>query len=96
MATYRLKRKYFGLADAAQNTLGNVGNAIKTTAGGVLEGAGKVAKSGVGKAVGAWQGAKLGFATGGILGGAIGAIGGAALAKGIGKGAVAAGQDLQM
>ena len=96
MATYRLKRKYFGLADAAQNTLGAVGGAIKSTAGGVMEGAGKVLDSGAGGLAGRIGGAAAGTALFGPLGGLAGLAFGNKPLRGLGKGLKNAGQDLQM
>lgn len=95
MATYRLKRKYFGLADAAQNTLGAVGGAIKSTAGGIMEGAGKVLDSSAGGLAGRIAGAAAGSALG-PLGTIAGFAFGNKLSRGLGKGLKNAGQDLQM
>ena len=69
MAIYRLKRKYYGLADAASNTLGTVGNAVKSGVGGVLEGTGKTMDTSVGGLAGRIGGAAAGTALFGPLGG---------------------------
>lgn len=93
MATYRLKRKTFGA----------VGDAVKNTAGGVMETTGKAMDTGTAGTIGGITGA--GIATGGALGvaglglGPVGAVGGYILGKaatrGVGKGLKNAGQDLQ-
>ena len=105
MATYRLKRKTFGV-------IGEVGNVAKNVVGGTMETVGNVASSGVGKMAGAVGGAALaGKAMAAKIGGAatlglgltpigvLGAIGagiaGAAVAKGVGKGIKKMGQNLQ-
>ena len=100
MAKYRLKRKTFGVV---QSTLNGVGDTVRTTAGGVMEGTGKALDTGVAGTLGGIAGA--GIATGGALGlaglglGIPGAVGGYILGKaatrGIGKGLKNAGQDLQ-
>jgi hypothetical protein len=101
MAKYRLKRKTFGVA---QGTLNGVGTAIKNTAGGILEGVGKAADTGVAGTVGGLAaigtGAKIGSAIlpgiGTILGGIGGYIAGKSATRGLGRGLKNAGQDLQM
>ena len=93
MAKYRLKRKTFGVV---QNTLNGVGDAVKTTAGGVMEGVGKAADTKVGGTIGGIAGAVKGASIGGIGGAVIGYIAGKAATRGIGKGLKNAGQDLQM
>ncbi len=92
MATYRLKRKNFGFIGAGMQ---GVGDALKNTAGGVLEGAGKVATSGIGKFAGGVAGAKIGASLGGIPGAVLGYVAGKALTKGAGEGLKDAGQDLR-
>jgi hypothetical protein len=95
MAIYRLKRKYYGLADAASNTLGAAGNAVKSTVGGVMEGAGKALDTGAGGLAGRIGGAMAGSALG-PLGTVAGFILGGKAARGLGKGMKNAGQDMQM
>ena len=92
MAKYRLKRKTFGMV---QSTLNGVGETVKNTAGGVMEGVGKAADTKVGGTIGGLAGAKLGFSAGGIGGAVIGYIAGKAATRGLGKGLQNAGQDLQ-
>ena len=88
MATYRIKRKTFGLIDSA-------GGAVKNTVGGVMEGVGKAAATGTGSTIGGLAGMKAGFGIGGVGGAIAGYILGKAATKGIGKGLQNAGQDLQ-
>lgn len=95
MATYRLKRKYFGLADAASNTLGTVGNAVKSGVGGVLEGTGKAMDTSVGGLAGRIAGAAAGSALG-PLGTIAGFMAGGKIVRSAGKGIKNAGQDMQM
>ena len=98
MARYRLKRKTFGVIEAAGNTLGN-------TAGGIMKGVGSVADSNIGRfgagilgatTIGRTAGYMLG---GGLLGRAVGAgigyVAGKGIAGGVGKGLKTAGQNLQ-
>ena len=96
MATYRLKRKYFGLADAASNTLGTVGGAVKSGVGGVLEGTGKAMDTSVGGLAGRIGGAAAGTALFGPLGGIVGFMAGGKVVRSTGKGIKNAGQDMQM
>lgn len=95
MARYKLKRKTFGVLDAAQNA-----------AGGITEGAGKMLDSGLGKMTGAAVGAGmfgtgLASAAGSVLSSLtpLGALGGAILgwqgAKYAGKALKSAGQELK-
>lgn len=101
MAKYRLKRKTFG---AVQSTLNGVGDAIKTTAGSVMEGTGKALDTGVAGTLGGiaavGTGAKIGSAILPGIGTALGAVGGyiagKAATRGVGRGLKNAGQDLQM
>lgn len=102
MAKYRLKRKTFGMV---QSTLNGVGDAVKTTAGGVMEGTGKALDTGVAGTLGGIAAVKTGAALGstilpGGIGAALGAVGGyiagKAATRGIGRGLKNAGQDLQM
>ena len=94
MATYRIKRKTFGVIEAAGNTLGN-------TAGGLMKGVGTAADSKIGKFAGGVIGAgtigrTLGNMTGMPLLGTIGGyVAGKAITGGIGKGLKDAGQSLQ-
>lgn len=96
MATYRIKRKYFGLAEAASNTLGTVGNTIKSGVGGVLEGAGKAMDTSVGGLAGRIGGAMAGTAIGGVPGAILGFLAGGKMVRSAGKGIKNAGQDMQM
>ena len=93
MAKYRLKRKTFGVV---QNTLNGVGETVKNTAGGVMEGVGKAADTKtagtIGGLAGAWKGFQM---SGNILGGVAGYIIGKAGTRGLGRGLKNAGQDLQ-
>jgi hypothetical protein len=91
MARYRLRRKTYGVAEAAGNVIG-----------GTAEGVGKVMDSNIGGAIGglaggAALGAPLGAALG--LGGPIGWLAAAGLSaaatRGLGKGLKSAGQDMQ-
>lgn len=105
MATYRLKRKTFGIGDAANNALGAAGSAVGNVAGGVMHGIG----SGMNSKIGGIAGGGLTAATlgntvstmlgGGLLGKAVGYgatyFGGKALTQGIGKGLKNAGQSLK-
>lgn len=93
MAKYRIKRKTFG---AVQSTLNGVGDAVKTTAGGIMEGVGNAVNTGVGKTAAGVLGAVKGFQMGGIGGAAIGYFAGRGLAKGGGTALKNMGQDLQM
>ena len=98
MAKYRLKRKTFGVIEAAGNTLGN-------TAGGLMKGVGSIADSKIGRFAGGVVGAgtigrTLGMMTGGgLLGTALGTVGGyiagKAITGGVGSGLKEAGQSLQ-
>ena len=94
MATYRIKRKTFGVIEAVGNTLGN-------TAGGVMKGVGAAADSKIGKFAGGVIGAgtigrTLGNMTGMPLLGTIGGyVAGKAITGGIGRGLKDAGQSLQ-
>lgn len=98
MATYRIKRKTFGVIEAAGNTLGN-------TAGGLMKGVGAAADSKIGRFAGGIVGAgtigrTLGYMMGGgLLARGLGALGGYVAGKsitgGIGKGLKNAGQSLQ-
>ena len=91
MARYRLKRKYYGVVDAA-------GNALSNTAGGVLQGTGKVMDTSLGGMIGGLSLAApiAGLVPGlGPLGYVAGAAIGSAATRGLGKGLKAAGQDLQ-
>ena len=99
MATYRLKRKTYGIAEAASNTLG-----------GVVGGTGKVLDSTPAAAVGGLLGGHyvggaitsglvssgvLGSALAGPLGWLVGAGIGAAATRGLGKGLKGAANELQ-
>lgn len=90
MARYRLKRKYYG------DVLGAVGDGVSTTAGTVIQGAGDVTKSGLGRAAGTVGGA---MAAGSLVGGPLGMIGGAIAgnlaAKGVGQGLHNMGNDMK-
>ena len=94
MAKYRLKRKTFGVIEAAGNTLGN-------TAGGLMKGVGAAADSKVGRFAGGVLGAgTLGHTIGSLTGmpllGTVGGyIAGKAITGGVGKGLKDAGQSLQ-
>lgn len=94
MAKYRLKRKTFGVIEAAGNTLGN-------TAGGLMKGVGAAADSKIGRFTGGVVGAgTLGYTLGSLTGhpilGALGGyIAGKAITGGIGSGLKNAGQSLQ-
>ena len=94
MATYRIKRKTFGVIEAAGNTLGN-------TAGGLMKGVGAAADSKIGRFAGGVIGAgtigrTLGMMTGMPLLGTIGGyVAGKAITGGVGKGLKDAGQSLQ-
>ncbi len=94
MAKYRLKRKTFGVIEAAGNTLGN-------TAGGLMKGVGSAADSKIGRFAGGVIGAgtigkTLGMMTGMPLLGTVGGyIAGKAITGGVGKGLKDAGQSLQ-
>ena len=94
MAKYRLKRKTFGVIEAAGNTLGN-------TAGGLMKGVGAAADSKIGRFAGGVIGAQtightLGALTGMPLLGTFGGyIAGKAITGGVGKGLKDAGQSLQ-
>jgi len=94
MATYRIKRKTFGVIEAAGNTLGN-------TAGGLMKGVGAAADSKIGRFAGGIVGAgtigrTLGYMTGMPLLGTIGGyVAGKAITGGVGKGLKDAGQSLQ-
>lgn len=93
MATYRLKRKIFGA----------VGDAVKNTAGGVMETTGKAMDTGTAGTLGGVGGAMMAGAgigsTAGLALGPVGMVGGYILGKaatrGVGKGLKNAGQDLQ-
>ena len=93
---YRIKRKTFGVAEAAQNVIGGTmetaGNIADTKIGGVAGGL----------AGGSMLGAKIGAALPGMLGFASGPIGwlvgaglGAAAARGIGKGLKSVGESIK-
>lgn len=103
MATYRIKRKQYGLVDGVTGAAAN-------TLGGISTAAGKTLDSGVGGLVGGVAGAHLGGAaigagidavTGGILGGPISSLLGYAAGyklgnaatREVGKGLKEAGQD---
>jgi hypothetical protein len=94
MAKYRLKRKTFGVVEAAGNVLGN-------TAGGLMKGVGTIADSKIGRIAGGVIGAKtLGHTIGALTGmpllGTIGGyIAGKAITGGVGSGLKEAGQSLQ-
>ena len=95
MAKYRLKRKTFGVIEAAGNTLGN-------TVGGLMKGVGAAADSKIGRFAGGVVGANtigrtISYMTGGhpILGAIGGYIAGKAITGGVGKGLKEAGQNLQ-
>lgn len=91
MARYRLKRKYYGVVDAAGNVLSN-------TAGGIMQGAGKAMDTTIGGLTGGLLGAPLiaGLMPGlGPLGYLAGAAISSAATRGLGKGLKSAGQDLQ-
>lgn len=94
MAKYRLKRKTFGVIEAAGNTLGN-------TAGGLMKGVGSIADSKIGRFAGGVIGARtighaLGAMTGMPLLGTVGGyIAGKAITGGVGSGLKEAGQSLQ-
>lgn len=94
MAKYRLKRKTFGVIEAAGNTLGN-------TAGGLMKGVGAAADSKIGRFAGGVIGAgtlgqTIGSLTGMPLLGTVGGyIAGKAITGGVGKGLKDAGQSLQ-
>ena len=68
MTTYRLKRKTFGVIDAARNVVG-----------GTVETAGDVASSGLGKTAGAIAGAAYAPSLFQSIGGAVGSAQGAAI-----------------
>lgn len=98
MARYRLKRKTFGVIEAAGNTLGN-------TAGGIMKGVGSAADSNIGRFAGGILGAgTIGSTVGYMLGGGplaklaglgAGYVAGKAITGGVGKGLKTAGQNLQ-
>lgn len=94
MAKYRLKRKTFGVIEAAGNTLGN-------TAGGLMKGVGAAADSKIGRVAGGVLGAgtigsTLGYMMGGsLLAKGLGYVAGKAITGGVGKGLKDAGQSLQ-
>ena len=94
MAKYRIKRKTFGVVEAAGNTLGN-------TAGGLMKGVGAAADSKIGRFAGGVIGAgtigrTLGYMTGMPLLGTVGGyIAGKAITGGVGSGLKEAGQSLQ-
>ena len=95
MARFRLKRKTFGVAEAAQNTIGGVaetaGNIADTKVGGVAGGIGGGALLGSTIAAGL---PALGFAAGPV-GWLIGAGLGAAATRGIGKGLKSIGESVK-
>ena len=78
-----------------QRTLNGVGDTVKNTVGGALEGVGKAADTKTAGTIGGIAGAWKGFQMGGLLGGAAGYIIGKAGTRGIGRGLKNAGQDLQ-
>ena len=92
MATYRLKRKYFGtvgeIGNAAANIVGGTVNAAKNTAGAVLEGTGGAVKtvSGLAEPVGAIGGGALGAGLG-LIGGPVGSLIGGTIGSMVGGGA---------
>lgn len=96
MAKYVLKRKQYGIMDAAKNTIGGVvggvGNALDTKVGGAAAGI----------ATGAALGGKIASGLGalGVLSGPVGWLAaagiGAMAARGLGKGLKNAGTSMQM
>lgn len=102
MATYRLKRKFYGMVDGVQSAVGN-------TLGGVTSAVGKTMKSGIGQTVGglagmntigAGLGTAIGAATGlGALATPIGMIAGFKIGKEatkeVGTGLQDAGNDMK-
>lgn len=99
MARYRLKRKYYGIAEAAGNTLGGateaVGKTLDSKPAAVLGGVAGAATVGstIGDAVSS-LGGPLSFLAK-PAGYVAGYMGGAAVTRGIGKGLKSAGQDMQ-
>ena len=93
MATYRLKRKYFGavgeIGSAAANIVGGTVNAAKNTAGAVLEGTGDAVKTvgALATPVGMGGAGLAGGAIGGVLGGPVGAAIGAGIGGLVGSAA---------
>lgn len=93
MAKYRLKRKTYGVVDAAGNVLGN-------TVGGVAQGAGKMMDTKLGglaggiASMGAFGSTLAGLGLGPLGWLAAGALG-ASATRGLGKGLKSAGQNLQ-
>lgn len=96
-STYLLQRE-FGMGDIAQGVV----NGARDLTGNVVEGAGKVVGSGVGKAAGfvggGLAGTKIGATLGGIpgaiIGGLIGSFGGSATAGAVGSTLKGIGQDI--
>lgn len=97
MATYHLKRKTFGFAEAAQNTIGGVaggvGKALDSTPA-AIAGAAHGAMGPVGSAIGTGLSA-LGIPGGEILGRVVGAGVEGAAVRGLGKGLKSASDSLQ-
>ena len=96
MATYRLKRKTYGLVDAAENTVGGaaggIGNAMDTKVGGAIGGAAGAMTAGK------WIGnglQSLNVPGAGFLGTIGGALLGYHATRGLGKGLKQAGDNLQ-
>lgn len=99
MATYILKRKSYGVVDAAQNTLGGVtggvGKALDSTPGAAVGGllGGHIIGGGIKTAL-ANSGGVLGSSVAGPLGWLAGAAIGAAATRGLGKGLKRAGSSM--
>lgn len=97
MATYHLKRKTYGLAEAAQNTLGGVaggvGKALDSTPA-AIAGAAHGFLGPVGQAIGGGLSA-LGVPGGMLLGQVVGAGVESAGVRGLGKGLKSASDSLQ-
>lgn len=82
---YRLKRKTFGVAEAAQNTLGGVVNTAQNVVGGTLQTAGNLADNKMAGLAGAALGANIMASAGNP--GTLGTIGGyVGKALGVGSG----------
>ena len=98
MAKYILKRKTYGMVDAAQNTLGGVtggvGKALDSTPAAIAGGAlgGSVLGGTIGSALSGTALGSLGL--GGPLGWLVGAGIGAAATRGLGKGLKSAGNSM--
>jgi len=108
MATYRLRRKTFGMADAGQRAAGGamegIGKTMDSNLGGVAGGIAGAAT--VGSAIGAGLGSAIGSvvpvvgtAIGGTVGGALGTglgyMAGSKVTRGVGQALTESGQDLQ-